>query len=562
MSQAQQLEEPPPYSQDKTFQLPSVPSKEPGDSPSKPTVEAALGNSSNANVSYVPGPNGLSPGKQPEILAKGGTIVQHIDLPSAPTHTPGRTQVDSTSRFKNQSLPDIARSASASIEDPNDRMAAEALCGLGKSGKIFPNIRVTHRLTLPQASPESNRSDAGYKTPLQYFPIGIEHPNSTSSSMDPEPLLSLLTSSHPWLGGTVNGSISAYSSTKSHTPRIVQFGAGIMENTVSSVSRATGVEGSIRRYLDSRQPNETLQVDPSLLEQEARGRSSGDQPMDIERVLPGAQSARRTESGHSSIESLPPYDENKSPAYEELRAAQQQDQSDSRAPVPRSWPAQLIISTSGLGAALSEGSLRSLKFCLKVLGDANRHIRYLMDALRQLLLDAKGGSDTEKSKNLEQGSSDPMDIDEASPANRHPNAIAERIKHLNHEIWQTFKTVVNTVSRYTGGALPENASMVVRWQLMSVPQRWHRAQSRSSSGQNGSGAESSNEAVNSANKMLAFALEGLEMMDQVSGVVDSTIKSAEKWLDSLGGKKQDGQMNQESSETSETTKAQREEERA
>ena len=37
------------------------------------------------------------------------------------------------------------------------------------------------------------------------------------------------------------------------------------------------------------------------------------------------------------------------------------------------------------------------------------------------------------------------------------------------------QSVTTHVSRYTGGALPENAGALVRRQLMSVPQRWRVA---------------------------------------------------------------------------------------
>jgi hypothetical protein len=81
--------------------------------------------------------------------------------------------------------------------------------------------------------------------------------SARSPTAEPEPLLSLLTSNHPWLGGTINGSISAYNTTKGYTPRFVQYGAELIErnigspmvNTVSSVGRRTGMEQNIRRYL-------------------------------------------------------------------------------------------------------------------------------------------------------------------------------------------------------------------------------------------------------------------------------------------------------------------------
>ena len=349
-------------------------------------------------------------------------------------------------------------------------------------------VRTSSEFAQTTSRPTDKRSESkrpprsGYETPLKYYPIGIEHTQPGGQGQEAEPLLSLLTSSHPWLGGTINGSLSAYSSTKSFSPRFVRAGADLVENTVGSVGRKTGVEDSIRRYLEPRRSGELDHIDPEMLQAEAGSQNPraprDDDTMDIEQGPPLSallqHSNRRTTSGNLSVDSLPAYDKNSSPPYEDSGASSPQPQTLARlrSPVSRSWSTQLMISTSGLGAALSESSLRSLKFCLSVLNGANRHVRALMDALKKLLQElSSGGGAASPDARAEEGGPDAMAVD--PPAGR--TALAERIKALNSEIWQTLRTVVTTVSRYTGGALPENASVVVRWQLMSVPQRWRRA---------------------------------------------------------------------------------------
>ena len=216
-----------------------------------------------------------------------------------------------------------------------------------------------------------------------------------------------------------------------------------------------------------------------------------------------------------------------------------------------------MISTSGLGAALNDTSLRSLKFCLNILSNANRHVRNLSEALKQLLQAFDNHSKkSEKSRSPDDGDidmTDPtLDSEQQAADNEEARKMAEKIKQLNAEIWSTLKNVVNSVSRYTGGALPENASVVVRWQLMSVPGRWQKAVSKADkSNTNGSGndneassssadangrakSKDQDDAVGAANRMLNFAIEGLDMMEQVGGVVDSTITSAERWLERMG----------------------------
>lgn len=296
---------------------------------------------------------------------------------------------------------------------------------------------------------------------------------------------------------------------------------------------------------------------------------------------PGSGQDLRKPSKASSADSLPLYDDNRSPAYSESNHAStttpskhQHHLTHASTQVPRSWPTQLMISTSGLGAAQNEASLRSLKLCLNMLSNANNHIRSLMEALKRVLqdYDDRFSSSTSNQRSRRDGvehDPDAMAIDTPDTPQRRERddpsaeAIASRIRAINAEIWATLKSVVNTVSRYTGGALPENASVVVRWQLLSVPQRWQRAVLSSKSQTNGrsnthvtnasgtgsaGGRGSENESheqagqrgavVGSANAMLAFAVEGLEMMEQVGGVVDSTIGSAERWLESMGRRSQ------------------------
>jgi hypothetical protein len=122
-----------------------------------------------------------------------------------------------------------------------------------------------------------------------------------------------------------------------------------------------------------------------------------------------------------------------------------------------------------------------------------------------------------------------MQLDSAADDDVH--RIADRMKTLTSDIWETLKNVVQSVSRYTGGALPQNARQVVRTQLLSVPQRW-QATSQSAPADNGD--EQHGEEVRGAQRMLAFAKEGLDMMGQITTVVDGTVQSAESWLGTMG----------------------------
>lgn len=385
-------------------------------------------------------------------------------------------------------------------------------------------------------------------------------PATASSQQEAEPLLTLLTDAHPWVGGTINGSLTAYTTTKHYSPRFVQYGADLIErnigspvaNTVSSVGRRTGVESGIRKYLDRRRPSEIERTESSDSNREnwSKRRRVVPDEMDVEQAVPESAISE----GRISQEFLPAYRSSKPPSYREEMSprGEGRTQMAERPPTNRSWSAQVLISTSGLGVALSESSLRSLTYCVKLLITATDHVETVMDALKMVLQEfdqaqASRRRDARSEKETEAGVvvQDRTQAEQEEAARR----LAARIKQHCDDIWQTLKTVVNSVSTYAGGALPENARNLVKNQLMSIPSRWRSAtvtaaeQDRRDGGESGSTDEES-EARKSAHRMIAFATEGLDMMAQVNGVVKITLDSAEKWLESLGRKARGGRDEQ------------------
>ncbi|ORX96972.1 clock-controlled protein-like protein 8 [Clohesyomyces aquaticus] len=414
-----------------------------------------------------------------------------------------------------------------SVDDPDVRLAAEALSGLGNLD--FARSPTARSRTLPR----------------------------DSATAEPEPLLSLITSNHPWLGGTINGSISAYNATKGYSPRLVRYGAELIErnigspvvNTVSSVGRRTGVEKNLRRYLGEvhRRPSDLEQGDADAAHKRRRVMSPSD-GMDAMAIEDSFSSPRTRGDSHSSYaESLPAYDEHRSPKYEESlssngvvvidpatgKETESQHRPQSSQDRRVNWSTQLIMTTSGLGVALSDASLRSLKICLGLLRQATKHIDAVMHALKLVLEEYENALRNRSGEEAGATDSSSMHLSTStSTMNMSPEkedrvrAIASRMKSLSSDIWTTLQNVVQSVSRYTGGALPQNASQVVRTQLLSVPQRWQLA-TRTTAGE-GEGE------VRGAQRMLAFAKEGLDMMGQITTVVDGTVQSAEGWLGRMG----------------------------
>lgn len=308
------------------------------------------------------------------------------------------------------------------------------------------------------------------------------------------------------------------------------------------------MEKSLRRYLGEghRRPSDLEQGDSdSSRSKRQRIASPADDAMDVDDAL-AAASRTRGGSQSSYSESLPAYDDQRSPNYEEAivsgdAAGQKAPEQRSETPQDRrvNWSTQLIMTTSGLGVALSETSLRSLKICLGLLRSATTHIDSVMRALKLVLEEYEAAlrNQRESSSNINNNN---IAQDEKAQLNGNMaqmglvdsdkddqvRRFADRIKELSSDIWQTLQSVVQSVSRYTGGALPQNAQTVVRTQLLSVPQRWQLA-SRNTSGSGG-------DEVRGANRMLAFAKEGLDMMGQITTVVDGTVQSAECWLQRIG----------------------------
>ncbi|CAO2647310.1 Nn.00g082320.m01.CDS01 [Neocucurbitaria sp. VM-36] len=417
------------------------------------------------------------------------------------------------------------RETSVSMDDPDVRLAAEALSGLGNPD--FVRSPTARSLTL----------------------------SARESTADPEPLLSLITSNHPWLGGAVNGSISAYNTTKGYTPRFVQYGAELIErnigspmvNTVSSVGRRTGMEENLRRYLGEvhRRPSDLEAGDGGASRSKRQRITSPDDAMDVDDGVAAPRTRHGSQSSSQSLyaESLPAYDDHRSPNYEEslvpTDSPSGREAERSQTPQDRrvNWSTQLIMTTSGLGVALSDTSLRSLKLCLGLLRSATTHIDSVMRALQVVLeeyeaalqnrrqSDGQASVDEKRMGGME-GTMAQMGLVDAEKDDQ-VRRIADRIKTLSSDIWTTLQSVVQSVSRYTGGTLPANASQVVRTQLLSVPQRWQLA------GRN-SAQDNQGEEVRGANRMLAFAKEGLDMMGQITTVVDGTVQSAETWLARIG----------------------------
>ena len=369
------------------------------------------------------------------------------------------------------------------------------------------------------------------------------------SPQQPEPLLALLTSHHPLLSTAINGSISAYTSSKSYSAKF-KSGAEFVErlgspvvNTMGTAGRLSGVESGVRWMLGKRESSEQT---PS--NKRRRMDHKGSTEADIESGLrePSPQYHVRHQFSEMSItEPLPPYEGQRSPEYE-AKGSTDSPSHEAQAPRNQHWGTKIMMTTSALTAALNEESLRSLKYCLTWLLWANNHLGQTVVTLKSVVeewntprqdpahMDSRMEGQDEKSS---------PDVEGTTTA-RDQAAISRHIQTLRNDVLQTLKKVANIVSTYAGGALPSNARELVGLHLKSLPQRFQLVSaetSQSASNANGEKQGPPPETVRSAQRVLSLATAGLDMTKQVSEILNSTIVSAEDWCNRFGKKRSDQQ---------------------
>lgn len=288
----------------------------------------------------------------------------------------------------------------------------------------------------------------------------------------------------------------------------------------------TGVESGLRWYYggNSRQANEFGHVRSDSASKRRRLDNADLESGPVETTMEARGGSLELELDHDG---LPAYRDSKPPSYREEPSPDGRQDHIRRAESSSSWSSQVFVMTSGLGVALSQTSRNSLRLCLSLLSNSAERVSTLMDALKLVLDEYDQAADAfhHSQDPLIEKSERPKTPDHDESARR----LAGLLKYHSDEIWHTLQNVVNSVSNYAGGALPDNARQFVRNQLMSLPQRW-RFVSDNQTGES--------ETSRSAQRMIAFATEGLDMMSQVSQTMKLTLESAERWLERAGRRRE------------------------
>ncbi|KDQ19069.1 hypothetical protein BOTBODRAFT_28564 [Botryobasidium botryosum FD-172 SS1] len=223
--------------------------------------------------------------------------------------------------------------------------------------------------------------------------------------------------------------------------------------------------------------------------------------------------------------------------------AAQGDSNQNQVATRSKWQA-VLLEAGGLSAAVSEESMRRLKYCLQWLQYATSHID------RQILL----------LRSFIESISPPQD---PASSQQDPDALVpiqsmQTLTEVKRDLVSTIRQVVDVVSKYAGGTLPEPARSTVRSFILKLPERWAvaaRAEAAAGSGANatngtsaGAGSRRSRSeteaqerqsrptasaATQAAQRVLTLATESLDTMRSVTGVFKDSLDRAEAWVERL-----------------------------
>lgn len=154
--------------------------------------------------------------------------------------------------------------------------------------------------------------------------------------------------------------------------------------------------------------------------------------------------------------------------------------------VPRSRWQAVLLEAGGIGAAVSEESMRRLKYCLQWLQVSHTtallatlplvasylllaHIQYATNQIDQQILRLRDFI------TALQNTPSPSSGSSQSPGTPVAEEQLRVLTAIRRDVVDTIRQVVDVVSKYAGGALPEPARARVRTFILNLPQRWQHA---------------------------------------------------------------------------------------
>ncbi|SPO46991.1 uncharacterized protein PSANT_04677 [Moesziomyces antarcticus] len=216
------------------------------------------------------------------------------------------------------------------------------------------------------------------------------------------------------------------------------------------------------------------------------------------------------------------------------------------------WGSMLVeagATAGGLSAAMSEESMKSLKYCLQWLQYATAHIEHQITILRDLIVRLNHG-----------------ELDMSGTA-------VQNLTHIKGDVVNTIRGVVDVIGKYAGSALPEPARNSVKAFILSLPARWATVNRSSAAGsptgyfgsspsspsfspahisegpqspthlsasaryRSGAGGPREQMQVaataQAANRILTLAIESLDILRSVTVVFGESLDRADLWVERL-----------------------------
>lgn len=216
------------------------------------------------------------------------------------------------------------------------------------------------------------------------------------------------------------------------------------------------------------------------------------------------------------------------------------------------WGSMLVeagATAGGLSAAMSEESMKSLKYCLQWLQYATAHIEHQITILRDLIVKLNHG-----------------ELDMSGTA-------VQNLTNIKGDVVNTIRGVVDVIGKYAGSALPEPARNSVKAFILSLPARWATVNRSSAAGsptgyfgsspsspsfspahisegpqspthltanaryRNGAGSSREQMQVaataQAANRILTLAIESLDILRSVTIVFGESLDRADLWVERL-----------------------------
>ncbi|KAH9893274.1 transcription factor Opi1-domain-containing protein [Cubamyces lactineus] len=235
---------------------------------------------------------------------------------------------------------------------------------------------------------------------------------------------------------------------------------GSYARRTSSTSRSRNESPDPRRPWESRDVSMT-RSDSDMSQQQQQTREDDDDTRGVREGTSSTSNSNinglhqmqsRTPTPHSSAGSSAQQPPEKPTLPPASTLTQHADAQESQQVAQRSRWQAMILEAGGISAALSDESMRRLKYCLQWLQYATAQIDAQILVLRNFI-----------------ASHQP---DGAAPVSQQHMRTLQAAKR---DVVDTIRQVVEVVSRYAGGALPEPARSRVRSFILCLPRRWAAA---------------------------------------------------------------------------------------